>query len=377
MKILRTIESFFPCVSGPANQAYRISAELESRKISSPILTTYCNINKNLPKKESYDKVHITRFKNQIQVMRYCVSLGMVMDLRNFDIVHSHSYRSFQTDIACLVTTANRKPFVLSTHGTLTGYKYILANKFAHLPYKIYDTATSKNAVCRADAIIVSSKNEWREALEFGVHKKKLHLIPAGIDVTGYEAHQDRSNEILNLLCVGRIARNRYLEPLIKALQYLDKVKLTIVGGEERSSSLSRKGYLAELKALADELGVRERINFVGAKYGEELLGYYHTADVFVYTSLYENFGQTLLEAAAAGLPIISTPVGIAPEIVVDGETGFLVSDDPKMISERIRRLSNISTRREFGSRIKGIVKEKFVWPNIIEQYLQTYQRLL
>ena len=377
MKILRTIESFLPCVSGPANQAYRISAELESRRISSPILTTYCNIDKNLPKKENYSKVHMTRFKNQIQVMRYCVSLGMVMDLRNFDILHSHSYRSFQTDIACLVATANRKPFVLSTHGTLTGYKYILENKFAHLPYKIYDSVTTKSAVRRADAIIVSSRSEFREALEFGVHKKKLHLIPAGIDVAGYEAHRARSNEILDLLFVGRIARNRYLEPLIKALQYLDKVKLTIVGAEERSSSLSRKGYLAELKALAGELGVRERINFVGAKYGRELLGYYHTADVFVYTSLYENFGQTLLEAAAAGLPIISTPVGIAPEIVIDGKTGFLVSDDPKTISERIRLLSNISSRREFGGRIKEIVKEKFAWPNIIEQYLQIYQHLL
>jgi len=377
VKILRTIESFFPYVTGPAKQAYRISAELESRKISSPILTTYCNIDKNLPKKQSYGKVHITRFKNQIQVMKYCVSLEMVINLKNFDILHSHSYRSFQTDIACLVATTSRKPFVLSTHGTLTGYKYILENKFAHLPYKIYDTATFKNAVCRADAIIVSSKNEYGEILELGINKKKIHIIPEGIDAAEYETHRAKSNEILNLLFVGRIARNRYLEPIIKALQYLDKVKLTVVGGEEKSSNLSRKGYLAELKALADGLEIRERIAFVGAKYGKELISYYQAADVFVYTSLYESFGQTLLEAAAAGLPIISTPVGIAPEIIIDGETGFLVSGDPKMISEKIKELNNISARREFGSRIKEIIKGKFAWPNIIEQYLQVYQRLL
>ncbi|GAH42294.1 unnamed protein product, partial [marine sediment metagenome] len=104
---------------------------------------------------------------------------------------------------------------------------------------------------------------------------------------------------------------------------------------------------------------------------------YYQAADIFVYTSLYENFGQTLLEAAAAGLPIISTPVGIAPEIVIDGETGFLVNDDSKMISERIRQLNNVSTRREFGTRIREIVKKKFAWSNIIDQYLQMYQDLL
>jgi len=212
--------------------------------------------------------------------------------------------------------------------------------------------------------------------LEFGANKKKIHLIPAGIDIGDYESHQDKSNKVLNLLFVGRISRNRRLEPIIRALQYLNEMKLTIVGGEEKSSSLSRKGYLSELKALVDELGVRERINFAGAKYGKELISYYQAADVFVYTSLYENFGQTLLEAAAAGLPIICTPVGIAPEIVIDGETGFLVSDDPKMISERIRQLNNVSTRREFGGRIKKIVKEKFNWSNTIDQYLQVYQHL-
>ncbi|TET72409.1 MAG: glycosyltransferase family 1 protein [Candidatus Aminicenantes bacterium] len=376
MRILRTIESFYPYVTGPANQAYRISAELESRNINSPILTTYCNVDKDLPKREVYNKVHITRFKNQIQIMRYCVSLGMLMNLKDFDIVHSHSYRSFQTDIGCLVSAVNRRPFVLSTHGTLSGYKYILKNKFAHLPYKMYDMATFKNAVGRADAMVVSSKNEYAEALEFGIDKKKIHLIPAGIDIGDYESHQDKSNKVLNLLFVGRISRNRRLEPIIKALQYLNEVKLTIVGSEEKSSSLLRGGYLSELRALVDELRLRERINFAGAKYGKELESYYQAADVFVYTSLYENFGQTLLEAAAAGLPIICTPVGIAPEIVIDGETGFLVSDDPKMISERIRQLNNVSTRREFGGRIKKIVKEKFNWSNTIDQYLQVYQHL-
>jgi len=377
MKILRTIESFYPYISGPAKQAYRISAELESRNINSPILATHCNVDKNLPKRQTYNKVHLSRFKNQFQIMRYCVSLGMLMDLKHFDILHSHSYRSFQTDAGWLASMFRRKPFVLSTHGTLLGYRYILENKFMQLPYRIYDIGTFKNVVRRANAIVVSSKNEYTEALEFGIDKKKIHLIPAGIDTTDYEPHRAKSNKILNLLFVGRIARNRRLEPIIKALQYLDKTKLTIVGGEEKSSSLSRRGYLCELKALADGLGVRERINFVGVKYGKELISYYQTAGIFVYTSIYENFGQTLLEAAAAGLPIISTPVGIAPEIVIEGETGFLVSDDPKVIGEKIRELNNVSTRREFGTRIKEIVKEKFAWSNIIDQYLEIYQRLL
>jgi len=309
--------------------------------------------------------------------MRYCVSLGIVSSLRDFDILHSHSYRSFQTDMGWLACMFGKKPFVLNTHGTLLGYRHILRSKFLQLPYQVYDVGTLRSAVRRADAIIVSSKNEYREALEFGVHKKKVHVIPAGIDVSDYDSHRAESNETLDLLFVGRAARNRRLEPIIQALQCLDKAKLTIVGGEEKSSSLSRKGYLSELRALAEQLGVSERISFAGAKYGKELMSYYQSADVFVYTSLYENFGQTLLEAAAAGLPIVCTPVGIAPEIVIDGETGFLVNDDPKMISDRIGALRDKSTRSEFGARIKEIVKEKFAWSDIIEQYLQMYYHLL
>jgi len=292
MKILRTIESFYPYVTGPANQAYRVSQELESRNIGSPILTTYRDVDENLPKRQTYGKVHVTRFKNQVQIMRYCISLGMLGDLKDFDILHSHSYRSFQTDIGCLASTIKRKPFVLNTHGTLLGYKYILKNKPMHLPYKIYDMATFKNVIHRANAVVVSSRNEYSDALKFGINKAKIYIIPMGIDITDYESHRDKLSETLNLLFVGRISRDRHLKPIIKALQYLDNVKLTIVGSEEKRSSLSRKGYLSELKSLSDELGVSKRINFAGAKYGKELISYYQAADVFVYTSLYENFEE-------------------------------------------------------------------------------------
>ncbi|NIP99801.1 MAG: glycosyltransferase, partial [Nitrospinaceae bacterium] len=56
---------------------------------------------------------------------------------------------------------------------------------------------------------------------------------------------------------------------------------------------------------------------------------YYQSADVFVYPSRYENFGQPVLEAAAWGLPVIATSTGVASEIIREGETGFLTPPDP------------------------------------------------
>ena len=98
MKVLRTIESFLPYICGPVNQAFQISNRLEEKGVSSPIYTTFSDIPASLPKFEKVGKVSIHRFKNQIKIMRYMVSGGMITQLKNFDILHSHNYRNFQTD---------------------------------------------------------------------------------------------------------------------------------------------------------------------------------------------------------------------------------------------------------------------------------------
>lgn len=105
MKILRTIETFFPYISGPANQAFQISNRLEQVGINSPVLTTYCDVDPKLPAYEMIDRVHVTRLPYQFRVMRYCVSAGMPGYLTGFDILHSHNYRNFQTDCAFFLPT--------------------------------------------------------------------------------------------------------------------------------------------------------------------------------------------------------------------------------------------------------------------------------
>ena len=100
MKVLRTIETFYPYVSGPANQAFQISKRLCEQGIVSPVLTTYCDVDESLPDTESMDGVKIYRYKNQARVMRYCLSFGMVRAFKDFDIIHSHNYRNFQSDMA-------------------------------------------------------------------------------------------------------------------------------------------------------------------------------------------------------------------------------------------------------------------------------------
>ena len=185
------------------------------------------------------------------------------------------------------------------------------------------------------------------------------------------------ANDTLQLLFVGRIARVRRIELLIQAVEKLTTpFYLTIVGGEEKTSSVTRSGYLKELKDLVQKLNLNSKINFTGRKTQEELKEYYRRTDIFVYPSKYENFGQPLLEAGAHGLPIVATPVGVARDIIIDGETGYLTSDDPKTISDHIYLLQDNNLRQQMGTQIKNLIRENFDWGNIMNQYLGLYNIL-
>ena len=237
---------------------------------------------------------------------------------------------------------------------------------------------TLKASAKSANAVIVSSKLEYEDAVEFGIKKNKLHIIPMGIDVDEYSNNKSSQNrDAINILFVGRIARVRRIEILLQAAAKLSiPFHVTLVGGEEKTSSLSRPGYLNELKKLCISLKINDRVTFVGPVAKDELFKWYCKGDIFVYPSLYENFGQPILEAAAAGLPIIATPVGVAQEIITDNETGFLFSGNDEELTRLITQLTDQNIRKKIGATARERVRNLFGWEIIIKQYLDLYQSL-
>ncbi|MBT3183167.1 MAG: glycosyltransferase family 4 protein [Nitrospina sp.] len=235
---------------------------------------------------------------------------------------------------------------------------------------------TLKTSAKRAQAIIVSSKFEYEDALEFGIPKDKIHIIPMGIKVNDLDKDKTLT-DTLQLLFVGRIARVRRLELLLQAVEKLTiPFHLTIAGGEEKTSSVTRSGYMKELTKLTEKLNLNSKVTFTGRKSQEELKTLYEMADLFVYPSEFENFGQPLIEAGAHGLPLIATPVGVARDIVIEGETGYLTPSNPEAISDRIQLLQDDKLRKQMGVQIKSLIKEKFDWGNIMSQYISLYNSL-
>lgn len=264
---------------------------------------------------------------------------------------------------------------MLSTHGSLLDYKKLSSSNY--FP-RLYDSLTFKTTVKRADAVVVSSEMEYEEALEFGIHKNKLHIIPDGLEASGPMVDRSsRQGAPLNLLFAGAMTRFRRIELLLRAARKLTlPFRITLVATNPIATTDGSTDYLTELKKLVKTLGIEDRVDFLGNPSPEDMKQCYANADLFINPSAHETSGKILLEAAASGLPVISTPVGLANEIVTPGENGFIVPADPDMICDRILQLNSPDTRKKFGKHIREKVLNTFGWNSVMDRYMELYGSL-
>jgi N-acetyl-alpha-D-glucosaminyl L-malate synthase BshA len=158
------------------------------------------------------------------------------------------------------------------------------------------------------------------------------------------------------------------VEILAKVRRQDHDAKLVMVGdGPERSACIYR----------AEQLGVAEQTIFVG-KQGN-ISDYLGVADVFLLPSELESFGLAALEAQACEVPVIATRIGGIPEVVNDGESGFLsdVRDVEKMTEDTVRFLNDEELRRTFGERGRELAVQRYSTEKIIPQYITYYEKIV
>ena len=133
-----------------------------------------------------------------------------------------------------------------------------------------------------------------------------------------------------------------------------------------------------EAERLASERGVRDSVIFAGKQPQAVVRDYLSIADLFLLTSQSESFGLVALEAMACEMPVIATRVGGVPEVVEDGETGFLFSigDVEAMADAAFQLLQDSQAREQFGKRGRELAIERFTTAKIIPQYEALYDSL-
>lgn len=226
------------------------------------------------------------------------------------------------------------------------------------------------------DHVVVVSESTRQEMIGLDVPARKISVVPDGFDRPLQVNNEAHIGSQLRLLCVGTCYYRKGIEYLLRAIKCLKekKIVLDLVGDLTHDVP-----YALRMKALAKELGLEESVIFHGWVSENQLWKLYAGADIYVLPSLWEGFGIVLMEAMFFGLPIVATDVGAIPELIKDGENGFLVPPaDSNLLAAAIDRLIEDPLLRErLGRNGQTKCKKSLTWEQVGEKFGAVLNRLM
>ncbi|MGA7860444.1 MAG: glycosyltransferase family 4 protein [Thermoplasmata archaeon] len=293
------------------------------------------------------------------------------------DIIHAHSHRYGHVLESAAEAGKLGVPWVVTTH-------YHPARKdqsgLHHSLLRVQDLLFGATAYRSADAIIAITEQERHLLAEF-VPPKRIRVIPHGIDLTQWTEPEKNGAAVASLptlpsrylLYTGRIAQNKGLPLLLDALARIppsERIPLVIMGRDW--------GVRPGLELQARRLGIESDLVWLG--HVEEPAAYravFRRAAAFTFPSEWEAFGLVLLEAMAAGVPIVATAVGGVPEVLDRGRAGRLVPyGDPDALAAGIRDLLGSPERSAELVAAGRRRVQSYSWDRVIEEHLALYREL-
>jgi glycosyltransferase involved in cell wall biosynthesis len=387
MKILQVIPYFPPAYAfgGPVKAAYQISKELVKRGHEVVVYTTDA---KNLDSRLNVEpvkfvdgiKVHYVRNLSLMLIkgskLFITTEIGLrAKEIREFDIVHLHEYRTYQNIIIHRYAKKYGVPYVLQAHGSLPR---IMAKQWLK---RIYDALFGYTLLRDASKVIALSGVEAEQYKGMNVPEEKIVTIPNGIDLSEYtnlplkgcfrEKFGIKGKEKI-VLYLGRIHKIKGLDILVKAfakvIEDLGDVRLVVVGPDD--------GYLNELKALINALKIEDNVLILDPLYGDDKLEAYVDADVYVLPSRYETFPMSLLEAVACGTPVILTKNCGVAEYFRD-KVGLVVNPNSSRVREALIEMLLDQKRQDiFRENCKTVI-EQFNISKTVSELEEVYEEIV
>jgi glycosyltransferase involved in cell wall biosynthesis len=240
-----------------------------------------------------------------------------------------------------------------------------------------------------ADVVQTISEYLAKFARDMGYPGKPV-VIPNGVDYGHFADPRwlHEGNRIMHsfgkgpndvfLITTSRLVAKNAVEDIIRALRHLpERVRLLILG----------EGPLAEtLWNVARAAGVAKRVRFVGHIGHDKLPAYLYASDIFVRPALSEGMGNSFVEAMAAGIPVIATPVGGIPDFLYDPSTPlgkvtptglFCKVRNPESIAQKVTQLlEDGALRNRIASNARTMVRERYDWDSITKQMVDLFSRL-
>jgi glycosyltransferase involved in cell wall biosynthesis len=298
-------------------------------------------------------------------------ALRQLLKEKRFSLVHAHLPPAELYTRCALLGLPDAPAFIISKHNDCPFHRFP--------GEKLVERWVAR----RASAVIAISEAVHRYMAGRGVAPKRLVTIPYGIDIAPFATVSDDevaacrrewgiADGQLAIGFVGRLVEQKSIDTLIRGVAKFVRAtktdaKLVILG----------KGALHDaLHRCAEEEGIAERIVWV--RFRADIPLVMKAFDVFAMTSIFEGFGLVLVEAMAAGRPVLASRVSAIPEVVVDEENGILVPPrSPEAVAAALARLSDPALRQRFGSAGARRVFEHFTLERMWQTTDATYVRAL
>lgn len=382
MKLLHVAASYLPAVryGGTIASVHGLCRSLAARGHDVHVFTTSVDGNTDSPVAHEtpvdVDGVTVWYFQSP-RFRRVYWAPAMRRRLRShvgeFDLVHTHAMYLWPLWAAARSAHAAGIPYVVSPRGMLE--RGLIEQKSAFWKAGLI-AFIERRTFERAAAIHVTSAREAEEAAAFGFHLPAVREIPNGADLaletgTVSEAISLVVNGPPYVLFLGRLNWKKGLDRLLAAFARVDDARLVIAGHDDDQ-------YRPALEERARQLGLADRVTFTGPVHGASKAALLTGARLLVLPSYSENFGNVVLEAMAAGRPVVVTPeVGLAPVVTSTG-AGLVADGGPERLSRAIATLlGDPALRNNMGRRGEQAVAGRFSWPVVAAQMESFYESVI
>jgi glycosyltransferase involved in cell wall biosynthesis len=328
------VAPFYPPHLGGVERVAQTLAELLAERRDVLVLTTTCGAGDS-PRSERMGRLLVQRWPG-IEAAHTPVSPGLALALLRLPrgaLVHAHLAQAFLPELVWLTSRLRRRPYIVHFHLDVDQSGRLGPILPAYKRFVLGPVLRGAAAV-----IVLSEEQAAFLCSEHGVARERIAVIPNGVPSSFFleRAGEPADREgPLRLLSVGRLSVQKNVPRLVEALALVEvPVDLVLVGdGEDR----------IRVERLIEERGLTN-VRLVGAQYGEDLLGWYRWAQAFALTSDKEGLPLALLEAMAAGVPIIATDVPGTHELLIG--VGLLTALEPAAIATAIAQLAGDPDRR-------------------------------
>ncbi len=306
----------------------------------------------------------------------------------HYDILFSHYWLSGW--VAHELRAQWRVPVVQMFH-TLGRMKNRVAQEAKQVETDIR-VFTETDIMSWADRLIAATPAERAQLLWlYRADRRKIVVVPPGVDLARFKpmpaaeakARIGVPEEDRLLLFVGRIEPLKGVDNILRAMALLRRdepavlrnVCAMVIGGAIDTPQPDAE--MRRLMELREELAVRDRVRFLGARDQDLLPHYYNAAEALIMPSDYESFGMVALEAMACGTPVIASEIGGLAFLVQDGVNGLHVpTREPAALAERIGWLLSVPERRAKISRAARETALEYGWPVIVERLLTIFEEV-